>query len=325
MPPVAESLQVVTGKSETLAFLAWQIVKTSDKKVVMRALSSAIAILFRDSSTNFTGSAKSPVPLTGLEPTVDEETEDEHILKTNFEDEEPVTAGEIRMLLDCDTDELGAFFGVLCLAGVKALTNENKSAFNERRANAVKAMTIEDLKIFVPDSQFLTDRTLRSVYASFNSLQPVRCHMMRRAATLMGAVHMGPTAAFATMFLLLQDQGMSALRIIKEAVKKFPWIRNDFPEFHPELMAAQNGIRAIAQVETPGLRPFLKAIWGNNFVPVQYSAINNLLGLCKYVLTETTPTYANYAGGARISNAHEERIRKHLGIAPVPQASATQE
>jgi hypothetical protein len=325
MPEITESLQVVTGKAETLAYLILQTVKSDDKRVIVRALASAIAILFNDSSTNFTGSTKAPERLTGLDRVIDDNATDDVILTTNFEDESPVTVGEIRELLDCDNDELGAYFGVLCLAGVKALTNENKSAFNERRAKAVRAVTIDELKIFVADSKYLTDRTLRAIYASFNSLQAIRCHIMQRTATRMGAVHMGPTAAFATMFLLLQDQGMSALRIIKEAVKKFPWIREGFPEFHPELMAAQNGIRAIAQVETPGLRPFLKAIWGSNFVPVQYAAINNLLGLCRHVLIETTPSYANYRGGARISNEHEQRVMRYLGRTATVVETATQE
>jgi hypothetical protein len=326
-PSITINLQVVTGGQETLAYLALQIRKSRDKGVVMRALASAIAILFSEKTVNYTGSAMTPVPLTGLDPIVDDNVPGTQVITTNFIDASATTVDEVRSLLDCDSEELGAYFGVLCLAGVKALTDRNKTAFNERRVNAVKAVTVEELRIFTPDSLFLSDIVLKSVYAAFNSWQPVRCHLIERAALKMGQVYMGPTASFATMFLLLQDQGMSALRIIKEAVKKYPWIRTEFPELNPELVAAQNGIRAISTVETPGLRPFIKAIWGSNFVPVQYSTINNLLGVCKYVMVETTPSYENYAGGARVSNIHEQRIREHIGISTrtIVGAVATQE
>jgi len=280
----------------------------------MRSLASAIAILFNEKTVNYTGSSTTPVPLTGLAPVIDDSVAGTTLVESNFSDAAPVTVAEVRNLLDCDSEELGAYFGVLCLAGVKALTDRNKAAFNDKRVNAVKAVTVEELKIFTPDSAFLSDIVLRSVYAAFNSWQPVRCHLVEKAALKMGQVYMGPTASFAAMFLLLQDQGMSALRMIKEAVKKYPWIRTDFPEFNPELASAQNGIRAISTVETPGLRPFVKAIWGSNFVPVQYSSINTLLGVCKYVMIETTPSYEHYGGGARISSVHEQRVRDHLGV-----------
>jgi len=307
LPKVNRELQTVYGGAETLAFLVWQVRKTSEKAVVVRAIASAAAILYEDESLNYTGSPLQPHALQGLgRITADDITDRGEILRTNFLDESEVSIQEMDSLMEVDPDEMGSYFGVLCLAAVKALTTKNRSAYNEKRLGAVQATTIGDPKIFVADSPFLTDAIIQKVYASFNSYLPVRTHIVHNVAQRLGRTVMGPTLAFTTMFLLLVDQGMSALRIIKEAVVKHRWIVDEFPEIHAELRAAQEGFNSISKA-APADRSFLKAMHGPAYVPVAYSSIKNLTGLCKFVLKETTISYANYEGG-EVTEAQEAKL-----------------
>jgi hypothetical protein len=134
---------------------------------------------------------------------------------------------------------------------------------------------------------------------------------------------MGASLAFASTFLLLVDFGMSALRIIKEAVIKHPWIRTDFPELKPELEAANHAQQLLRRV--PGIeRSFLKAIHGNAFVPVNYNQIDNLLGVCKEVLKRSTPSYENYSGG-RITASQAAKVNNRLGAPEVAVSSVRAE
>jgi hypothetical protein len=327
IPKVAKNFQVVKGGFETLCFLALQVQKTVNKRVIVRAIASACMILFEDSK-NYTGSPTIPVDLTGLEIIISEELEDRSVeVSTNFEEAEPVTVAELDNLMECDPDELGSYFGVLCLAAVKSLTSRNRTAFNEKRQGAVSATLIMPARIFVTDSAFLSDDVVKKVYASFNSFLPLRSNMMNNVVGRLERSSMGPTLAFSTMFLLLVDQGMSALRMIKEASVKFPWIRTEFPELAPEFKAANDGIVAINKGE-PHTRSFLKAIHGAGFVPVAYADISNLLGVSKFVLKETTVTYAQYDGG-RVTDSQEAKltsIMMRMGLMRTPETtSVTQE
>jgi len=53
----------------------------------------------------------------------------------------------------------------------------------------------------------------------------------------------------------------------------------------------------------------LKAIHGAQYVPVSYQSILNLTGVCKFVLKETTVTYANYDGGA-VTESQEVKLTR---------------
>jgi len=316
LPTIESDVQVVMGGGiETLAYLALQIKKTTDKQVVIRAMASASAWLLNDKS-NFTGSKTRPVELVGLQVASDESADPNTVLKTNFEDAEDVTVQELLDVLSADADEIGSYFGVLYLAGNKRVDSNNRSAFNERRAKSATASSIDEPRIFVPESELLADDVLVKVYASFLSCSILRSHMTAKVVSHLDKAWMGPAQAFINMFLLLVDNGMSAIRIIKEAVIKNPWIRTDFPELAPELAAvneAQNIIRRASGKE----RSFLKAIHGSNFVPVNYSQIDNLLGVCKEVLKRVTPSYQNYGGG-RVTESQLARINQHVeAVAPL--------
>jgi hypothetical protein len=323
LPTITLDCQVVRGRGiESLAYLILQILKTNDKMVVVRAIASACNVLFNDSS-NFTGAKSRSEELTGLEVVLDETIDPSTVIKTNFIDAEDVTVEELLQMIEFDGDEMGAYLGVLFLAGNKKVTPQNRTAFNERRMLSATASIIGSAKIFVPDSQFLQDEILNKVYASFLSCSPLRANMTAKIVTHLGESHMGPALAFTSMFLLLVDSGMSALRIIKEAVIKHPWIRTDFPELKPELAAAneaQNIIRRAPGAE----RSFLKAIHGNAFVPVNYSDIDNLTGVCKEILKRTTPSYQNYNGG-KTSNAQIAIINQHTDVNPTISTTVTSE
>lgn len=323
MPQVTSSIQTVRGQTGALIFLVYQVLRTKEKIVVMRAIASAMSCIHSD-STNYTGSQAECVELTGLGVIADDTVSDKtRLLETNFKDAEPVTIAEIEALIDIDVDELAAYFGVLCLAGVKRLTPENKAAFNEKRSNAVRAQTIEDLRIFTENSVYLDDAILNKVYASFVSMASQRSHMISLCAAKMGKITYGPPTAFAVMFMLLVDNGMGAIRIVKEAVLKYPWIRSEFPELKPELALANAAQQVIKQAPSAH-RPFLKSIYGSQFVPMPYQETSNLVGICKETLIETTPTYKNYRGGT-ITPGQEEKLRfllrsgnQNRGVAPEP-------
>jgi hypothetical protein len=307
-----------SGGIESLSYFALQILKSNDKLVIIRALASATAIL-TNQRVNFTGSSAPPVIITGLERDAWSQAQDSDLLNTNFTDAEDVRVSELLDMMEADVDELGAYFGLLYLAGNKPVTNKNRTAFNERRQSAALASIISDPRIFVADSVFLSDTVLKKVYASFLSYLPLRSHMISSVVQLIGRPFMGSGLAFMNMFLLLADFGMGALRIIKEAVLKHPWIRTDFPELKPELEAVNKAQQIIRRV--PGEeRSFLKAIHGNNFVPVNYAQIDNLTGVCREVLKRTTPSYASYGGG-KITADQMARIVARLGVEGVNEAT----
>lgn len=298
------------GGQEALAYFAYQIVKSKDKLVIMRALASATSILL-NMRVNFTGSSKAAVELTGLTAEDMSQAEGEAPLVTNFEDAEDVTTDELLALLETDVDELGAYFGVLYFAGNKLVTSKNRTAFNERRQNAALASVIGEPRIFVADSIFLADDVLKKVYASFISYQPMKAHMTSKVVQTIGRSWMGSALSFMNMFLLLVDTGMGALRIIKEAVLKHRWILTEFPELKPELEAANKAQQTLRRVSGEE-RSFLKAIHGSNFVPVNYSQIDNLTGVCREILKRTVPSYASYEGG-KVTEEQALKIAAKLG------------
>jgi hypothetical protein len=313
VPAIELELQTVKGKGmESLAFLALQVAKTKDKLVMMRAIASACSCLLND-ATNYTGSKSNAVEITGLDAAAEANADRATVLVTNFSDSEPVTIGELLTLMEADADELGSYFGVLFLAGNKRVNTKNRTAFNEKRKNSATASIVGEAKIFVNDSIFLTDTVLEIVYAAFLSFSPIRANMTAKVVRNLDKPHMGPALSFINMFLLLVDSGMSALKIIKEAVIKHPWVRTDFPELRPELAAANEAQMTLRQA-TAAERSFLKAIHGNAFVPVNYSDIDNLTGVCKEILKRTTPSYANYDGG-KVTAAQLAKINSHPDVA----------
>lgn len=307
----SKDFQVVIGGSAALGFLMLQIVKTpDDKDVVMRALASACAIILERPTVNFTGSATKPVPLTGLDILLDESAKADQVITTNFIDASPITKGELEDLLDADVDEIGAFIGLMFIAGNKKLTPQNRTAFNERRAGAAGAGVIGATKIFVPDSVYITDEVIQKMYACFNSRAVQRSHITMNVIDNLDDAYEGMGQAFSSQFHLLVDSGMGGLRIIREVLGMYEWTRTAFPELRPAMNAANAAFKLI-QTAPAATRPFLKAIHGNNFVPVAYSQIEGLVGVCREIATYQSSTVANYGGGS-ITDTQQRIIADHM-------------
>lgn len=314
LPTIGDSIQVFKvpeGGKAALAYLACVIRDTSEKMIVMRALASAVAILFGDSS-NLTGSPSAPLTLTGLDQLTEDNVSASAVLKTNFSGAPDFSVADIDTYLDCDSDELGGYFGVLFYAGVKRLTEKNSTAFNEKRVGTITSAIVNQPKIFVPGSAFLDAAVLNKVYAAFTSLAAIRANLVYRTALKMGTIRYGSAVTFTAFFLLLADSGMGSLRVIKEAVLKCPWVRTDFPEIRIELEMANAGQNAIKEADPP-LRPFIKAIYGSAFVPVAQNDIQNLLGISKRIMSHYVQTFSGFRGG-RTTPEQDAKIDARLGI-----------
>lgn len=312
MPMVGDAIQVTRGgDAPGLAYLACIIRDTDSKLTVIRAIASAVAILFGESS-NFTGSPKPPDELTGLDVLTKDDVNASAELKTSFEGAPPLTLADVDPYMDCDPDELGGYFGVLFLAGTKRLTNQNATAFNEKRTNTIKSASAKMPMIFVPGSAFLDETVLNKVYASFTSMAAIRAQLINRVALKMNQIRYGPVVTFSAMFLLLVDSGMGTLKIIKEASLKCPWVKSEFPELKAELEAADKGQRAIRAADPP-IRPFVKAIFGAAFVPVAQADVVNLLGVAKKIMSHYTASYRQFGGG-RTTPQQDAKIAEKLGL-----------
>lgn len=299
MPNVGDLIQVVTIPADkakiALIYLALVVVKADNKMVTIRAIASAVSILFGD-TTNFTGSPKRPDELTGLDVIGRENISATQVLATNFEGAPDITVAQMEEYLGCDPDELGGFFGNMFLAGTKRLTTQNATAFNEKRLNSIMAAIAVDPHIFIPGSPFLEERVLNRVYAAFTSLAGIRAQLIRRVALKMGTIRYGPVVTFTAIFMLLIDSGMGTLKVIKECSIKAQWVREIFPEIKPELEAADQAQQTLRAVEAP-LRPYIKAIFGSQFVPVSQAQVGNLLGISLKVMSHYVETYRNFRGG----------------------------
>jgi hypothetical protein len=292
--------------------LAVVIRDTDEKIVVVRALASALSILFDDAS-NFMGSPMPPVNLTGMNIFTDDSASSTAQIRTNFEQAPDLTLADVEPYVDCDADELGGYFGNVFYAGTKKLTASNASAFNEKRLNTILATSAKPLKIFVPGSGFMDERVLNKIYAAFNSLAAIRCQLIYRTCLKMGTIRYGPVVTFSAIFLLLVDNGLGTLRVIKEASLKCGWLREDFPELRPELEAADRAQSVLRAVDPP-LRPFAKAIYGSAWVPLSQGEVSNLLGVSKKIMTHFVQSYARFGGGYTTPQ-QDAIIANRLGIA----------
>jgi len=296
IPKVILDLQVTTSNSDgILAYMVLQMIKSTDKQVVLRALASATAHILND-RTNMTGSPLPPITLDGLAKIVDDDISPETVITTNFEDAEDVTKSEILALAEADVDELGAFFGLMFIAGNKRITADNRAAFNEKRQSAATAGVIGDPLIFFDNSPYLEDALMQKMNAVFTSLGDIRSNLTANVVKHLPNCRMGAAQAFANMFNLLADFGMGGLRSIRIVLGKYAWVRAAFPELHPEMKAANAAFQLLLTAPAD-LRPFVKAIHGNQFIPVGFSQIENLVGVCKKVESYTNATFANYRGG----------------------------
>lgn len=315
---VPHVVQVVLTGPAGLAYLAWQIRKTTDKMLIVRCLASAVASIFQD-KRNLTGSPTTPVDLTGIDPTG---KEDQDTVETNLSGAEEVTYGELLELAAADPDEVAFYFGMLFLAAVKKVTPANRTAFNELRQETVKRALTVDPVVFVPDSEYLEDRILNKVYAACTVHMSIRANLFAETAKMMGKLTLGSQTTFAMFFMLLADSGLGSLRIIRDGVRKYPWIRTDFPELAPELRAATEAQRHVKTAPME-FRAFVKAVYGASYVPVSQAEIRNLLGVSKYCLQHSAAHYGRFGGGD-ITPAQQIYVDNKLGAIVTPQSSGAE-
>ncbi|UYL95359.1 MAG: nucleoprotein [Sanya Mymon tick virus 1] len=320
--PVEEKWDYLIGAHETLAFLAIALTKTTGKTHALRALASATGIILKQRK-DMLGSGGKPMlsELDNPEKPIPLDQPDT-IVNAHWDSDVKVTIGEVRAFLG-DPDELGAYFGVMFLAGVKTLTDKNHDAFLKNRTPAVKALVNDDLLFFVDNSPFFTPEILGAMNAAFNALLPNRSFLVREVVRLIAGSFAGQALAFQNMFFLLEDSGMGSLRIIKDATLKYSWIRTEFPELASELRVANIGQKNIRRLPA-GERPFCKAIYGNRFVPMKQLDVDNLLGVSKYCMMALNPKYANFAGGT-VSDAQEEKLNRLLKISTRVEESEEEE
>lgn len=320
--PVELKMSWFEGGHETLVYLALQILKTGSKDVAIQAIASAVGILLKQKRDMLGGKGEKKT-LTNLDdPAAPVENRDAgDLVGTEWDTGARITAGEVAALMG-DMDEIAAFFALMFFAGTKKRTDKNRDAFNKNRIQNVKSTTNEELLIFIENSPLITDKVLDTAYAAFNSFLANRMYLVSQTVHLCAGVYVGPALAFQNMFLLLEDTGLGTLRIIKEAILKYPFIRARMPELASELHAADQGQRAIRRINE-NERPFCKAIYGNRFVPVAQNDVANLFGVCKKTLAYTVATYRNFEGGS-VSERQEEIIQAELEAAGVTTPGSTE-
>jgi len=205
--------------------------------------------------------------------------------------------GKLVEIFEYDQGEVAAWAAVLAMAIAKAPTSDNITAFNERRVNMVRNhVPTGELKIFVPQSEFLTLDILQKVHRSFNTLGADRAVFIRAVVQNDGPLKSGPARIFYSLFRLTAGASMNPLLLILKAVTRYPQLRRLFPDLAVEFRAADDAIRRL-DTAPESERLYLKIIFGNEWSPVPRGDINRLLGICVFVLSKTD-NLVNYKGGA---------------------------
>jgi len=288
--------QQVYGGHETFAFLFWQIKKSKNKDVILRALASMLAMAIKTPKVNLiNGMEPTPVELSNIKEDLRDEAKGlEHVIHTNFEEEEDVTKAEVLALSSGDIDEFGALTGYLFYCANKQLQNNNRPAFYENRFSALTAGLIDDPVIFSADgtSGYIDDDLIKKMNRVLVWQAKPRAYMTLCAVRSLGNIQLGPHAAFASLFFLLEDFGLGQLHVVKLALRRFDWIPEIFPEYRSEIAAANRAQERVRKLPSEQ-RAFAKCIWGNQFVPHKRDDFPNLVRLCKYALSKEVESFKN--------------------------------
>lgn len=325
LPEITENVQLVSSDwGLGLAYLALQVRDSDNKKTIVRAIASAVSIIFEEPG-NILGAPNLPVKFVGLvdaaqsfDPDVDP---DARVTDVGFENAVDVKTSELVQLATTEVEELAALFSMYVHTAGKKPNDKNISAFDTKRLNAVKSVCT-DLTIFGHSSDLLSLSVLQKVASSLNAYANYRARLISSLASRIDRPYGGPPHAFKMFFVLLVDTGIGPLKAIKQATARWTWIRTDFTELAPDLNAAQAGVMTIRQISPPD-RSFCKTIYGDAFVPVNPQDIQNAFGVCKYALKQINPTFESYNGGTitadqqkyidtKLSSIEERRGTEHL-------------
>lgn len=314
-------VELYTGLRWLPTYCINQIEQTDDKKLVVRALLSAVMWVFQEDKNPVKKGVIRPFsgfePLTPPAPGEDKEmVDDSENLATNFSGGGTITAGQWRDLIDIDEDELASYLGILCFCIGKQPTQENMTAFNKNRARAATAAVIVEPKIFTEGSSFFTLEVLRKINGSFTAYSSVREHFIRYLAIKIGDLDEGRQSSFARMFMLVADYGVGALAIIKEATMMYEWlegredargtvVKSEFPHLKHSFLAAARGQESIRKAE-PYLQPFVKVMFGERFVPEPPANYRRAFAVCKRIMMYSQKTLRRFGG----DDPTDEEIRK---------------
>lgn len=208
---------------------------------------------------------------------------------------------------DADPVELAAYAGILAFCIAKQPTSANIEAFNQRRRNAISASMIStEMKIFYDESPYLTLDILGKVHRTFNLIVRDRALVMSAIVDTDDRLVSGTERMFYTIFRLSSGASMNPLLLITRFARKHPELYRHFPELETEYHAAAHALTRLFDVPE-SQRLYLKAIYGNAYVPVDRRDIDNLLGCARFVLSRTEKTLDRYAGGT-LSETHRRRL-----------------
>jgi len=218
---------------------------------------------------------------------------------------------DLEKLFDSGEHELYAYIGILMIAAVKEPTTENHTSFTTNRIRALQSRTDEKLIIFEGGTDWTSLGTLRRVHKAFNAYGNRRTHLVLATARLQSQRMEGPSGTFFMNFKLLEDYGFGQLTLIKLALAAGDWVRDEFPEMRAERLAWMGAVRSImAAPETD--RPFLKAAYGDQFVPAEPGSMNMLLGLSKEIMARFDPRWRRFGGG-RLTDSQVGKVNQYLG------------
>lgn len=210
---------------------------------------------------------------------------------------DPVTADTMQDIIDLDPAEVSAFAGSLCMAVTKKPTAENIEAFISKRSNlATLGLMSGEPQVFTENSNYLNLELLTKVNKAASFYVIPRELTMRALATNIGQMEDGNQYVFACFLAMIENTGMNSLTIIRKVLQWMPNLPVYFPHWKMEILACSNGISRVMALP-PAERSFCKAIYGSKFIPVQYSDISHILGICVYIGSKFEPTLANFKGG----------------------------
>lgn len=214
--------------------------------------------------------------------------------------------------------EVAAYAGILAWTISKRPDEDNLSAFNDRRRNAIQEfIPVGELQIFTPDSPFLSIDVLGKVHRAFNSATTDRALVMTAVVTEDHELVSGTVKMFYIMFRLSAGAGMNPLMLILKFGRKYPELYSILTDLETEYHAASHALERLYDVSEV-TRDYLKAIYGSSYVPVARSDINALLGVAVFALKQTEQNLENYKGGV-LSVEHRRKVVAYLNVADVAE------
>lgn len=292
--PNDEKLQVVYG-GVSMALFCMKLLQEENQtwEDVVRIVGSGVMSVLKIKDVNILGSQGSvktmntvqrPAPGETIEPEFD----------TGFEGFRKLGIQELVELQRVEESEIGAFWGVLMRVFVTS-PNEGgdlKAFVDNRISNATKAC-MKPPRVFVQNTSWITYPILRKVEAAFHNNPTGRENMIKNIVLNLDKPRSGMQIAFYNMFEMLENSGMTAYAIVKEALSKGEEVLVRFPELYKELEYVEDVVSRLLEINDLML-PYIKLASGDRFVPGDQNEFKSLLVVCKEIVTRFRPTMRSY-------------------------------